>query len=245
MLPEFLLVLTLVVLATGVRWLLRRRDAAPLYRVGDTPLVPTPTWRPAPLKERWAGDPEQPVSFGYKCSWWAIRSESPARVIEALGLREARPVAWPEGVDRAHGGRGDGPAEVFVSPPIDGWVLVVGAPADFEEAIEERLGELARVSAALDTVVQVFGTHRVVEYHAWAWADRGTIVRAFAFEGDVLVSRGAPTATEVDLEVPLELTEEDAPGEDHVMAVAGGWSLDPQTLDEHAPVGRGWIGTWP
>lgn len=198
------------------------------------------------------------VAFGYQCGWLAIRGASPDRVIAALALDEVRPSGWPDGIAAAYEGG------VFVSPPADGWVLVVSTAlpdAGDDEHADEITPLVTALSRDLDATVQYFGTHRVVEYHAWAWAERGALVRAYAYAGEQGVTAldvGPPTPAEQALELRLfdERSPEAAddaywerddlryPDEDLVLAIAAAWSLDPKILDGRA-VADGWLGRWP
>ena len=45
-------------------------------------------------------------------------------------------------------------------------------------------GAMAALTRALDTDVQGFVSHRVVEQHAWMWARAGVMVRAFGYLGE-------------------------------------------------------------
>lgn len=182
---------------------------------------------------RWVrGD--RPMSFGYKCVWIAARAKTSIHVVQALGLKEPVPVAWADGIDAAYDGR------VFVAPPLDGWVLAAGTKfpdsgggdhpdraTPFVEALSQRCGE-----------VQYFGTHRVVEWHAWARAVNGTVTRKFSWigeRGEVLWNEGARTDAEREFHVGVEPDgSEDAqfPDEEHVLAIAARWGVGPGTLDD-------------
>src|SRR5262245_13351295 len=76
--------------------------------------------RPAPapvLDKEPVVQADSPVPFGYKCAWLAIKTDDPQAVVEALGLKNVRKIGWEKGIAAAYGG------EVFVTPPIKGWVL--------------------------------------------------------------------------------------------------------------------------
>jgi hypothetical protein len=53
---------------------------------------------------------DDPVPFGYKCSWLVIRSTDPQQVIDALGLVDTHPSGWHDGIEAAYSGN------VFVTP---------------------------------------------------------------------------------------------------------------------------------
>ena len=64
--------------------------------------------------------PDKPVSFGYKCAWYAMRTNDTDAVVAALRLDGVVASTWKEGVKAAYAGR------VFVTPPLGGWTLTAG-----------------------------------------------------------------------------------------------------------------------
>ncbi len=206
--------------------------------------------------------PDQPISFGYKCSWLAIKSEHPLDVVAALALRHVRLANWKSGIEAAYAG------EVFISPPLDGWILAVSrnfpwpGGAQFGDPCTPFLRPLAH----LFPEVQFLATHRVVETHAWARLVNGTILRQYAYSGEsgeILWNVGTPT----DEEVALLLKQEDRlrafwgpedvdaivtgdepflmPSESDVMRMAAVWSIDPSQLrDRNLGLSVGHVGAF-
>ena len=169
----------------------------------------------------------RPVTFGPKTGWIAVRGASAEAVTEVLGLREARPMSWDEGVEAGYQNG------VFVCPPVSGWVLAMGADMLHGQA------DIAGISRRLGTQVQIFRTHRVSEHHEWALADGGTVLRSLSTDDSGHQQSGEPTA----LERSLSVARADAMiSEDDVFAVAGGWSLDPTKFGEHRSDAA--TGTW-
>ena len=78
--------------------------------------------KPAEPKEI-STEPDGPVPFGYKTCWTAVRCEDPERVIAALKPRSRQAANWSTGLAAAYAE----PSVVFVSPCLDGFVLVIGA----------------------------------------------------------------------------------------------------------------------
>ena len=64
----------------------------------------------------------QPPQFAAKRSttWLAIKSGSVHAVQSALSLHNPKPCSWAEGLS------GDHEQSLFVSPPVAGWILVIG-----------------------------------------------------------------------------------------------------------------------
>ena len=192
------------------------------------------------VKEAIIVEADEPVPFGYKCMWFAIQTNEPKSVVAALGLTDVTPCGWKKGIAAAYNG------EAFVSPPVKGWVLVasfaLGTIADTQRG--DRFTPLMNALAKEFPDVQYFGTHRVVEYHGWARAVNGKVVRKHAFLGEngaTLWDEGAPTVEEKKLALPTKILQEQ-----DVFALAGAWSIDPTTLDMIPfEKGVGFLGSFP
>ena len=168
--------------------------------------------------------PDKPVPFGYKNSWLCIKANSPEEVIEKVGLKNPRVCNWRDGV---YGEKG-----TFVSPVLDGYVLVVNWGWDILDTDPARLGELAGKFSEL----QYFCTHRVSEYHAWVKYAGGEPVRGYCWCGDigeVLLNTGAVTPEEEELGLDKLLPDSGAdwdsyefPDEQNVLDIAAAWGID-------------------
>jgi hypothetical protein len=147
---------------------------------------------------------------------------------------------------------------------VNHWVFVVSynlPKPDWESGTEAWTLLLSSLSKSYGDA-QYFVTHRVVEYHAWVRFTEGKEVRAFAFLGEsgkTLADRGSKTAGELELGYDyLSHDSQDAmsesywarddvsfPDEDHVMEMAGKWSINPTLLEKSGlPRGVGWIGNF-
>jgi hypothetical protein len=183
------------------------------------------------LRERNPADAEQPIPFGPKTAWLALDTTDTEAVATALGLREARPATWAEGIDAAY------ESAVFVTPPLADWTLAVGTalfpPDRAEEFVKPLLEPLSRQFGD----AQYFCTHWDVELHIWARARQGRLVRGYGWLGQrslTLWDEGAPTKEERDL--GLRFLEGQSPtgtkpDENCVMQLADLWSIDPTNLD--------------
>jgi hypothetical protein len=150
--------------------------------------------------------PDRPVPFGYKQMWLALWDAEPSALAGALGLADVRPATWKEGIERSYESGYDATRrvwrkwlEIFVSPPVRGWTLVVGGigafpPIEHAEGVD-RLRDLSTRFGH----VQHFGTHRVSSYVAWAKARDGRVERAFAWADETLLDFGERTPEEVEL----------------------------------------------
>ena len=75
----------------------------------------------------------RPVPFGFKMAWPAGRADAPEAVIESLGMRNSSRSSWEDGVEALCSSTSVSEHPVFVTPSLDGWVLVA-SPRYFDEA---------------------------------------------------------------------------------------------------------------
>lgn len=199
--------------------------------------------------------PDRPMPFGYKMAWLSVASRDSAAVARCLELVNVEQANWRTGIWAAYEGR------LFATPPVRGWVLIVCFKlASLGDRNEASLISLLQSLSQQFGEAHYFGTHRVVDYHAWARYVNGAEIRAYAYlgeRGQTLVDRGAKTPGEIELNYQyfderLPLAETDGywdredltyPSESHVMEVAGKWSLNPTLLDENdSEPSTGWVG---
>lgn len=167
-----------------------------------------------------------PVPFGYKTAWIAVSSQDGLAVAQSLGLNQIEACSWAAGIQKAYDLRG-----VFITPPILGWTIAVGAVPDIEG--ELLLKNLESTSKDFHKAFY-FGTHRVVEYQAWAIAEEGKLLRVFAWLGDrgeFPYDLGERTTEEIEMETGVK-DFGCAPDEETVLELAARWVLDPRELEE-------------
>ena len=168
-------------------------------------------------------------------SWLAIRSRDMLAVQIALGLRNAKPCSWAEGLMTAR--------RLFIAPPVNGWTLVFGSglpdPGEDVDATFRFLRELSRKLGH----VQFFQAEPLLQHHAWVMAEFGRIVRAYAWAGATVWNQGVKTSAETALGVKCfgygetPVTDEWTVAEfivanvDKVSLIARRWSLDPAEID--------------
>jgi hypothetical protein len=193
------------------------------------------------------------AGFGYKTSWLAVRNRTCAEVADALSLQSRAELDWADGTDRAY------EYGVYVAAPLRGWVLAHGRRhlTAYGDASEPGFPDwLEQLSRALGEV-QFFATDRISEYHAWARARDGDLLRGYCYVGErneVALFRGDPTADERELGIGTRQTDPDCerwsddewdawsdttPSEGDVMEMAGRWSIDPSTIDDDMIPERG------
>ena len=190
--------------------------------------------------------PDQPINFGYKNQWLAIKSKDNEKIIKALRLQKVRACNWKEGVHFGY------TKEVFVTPEINGWTLVLGIDIlDLESDGTQEF--LKRISREFEEC-QLFLTHRNTEYHFWGLARQGNIKRLYSYFGEEgnLIIKGEATAIEHSLNLiktrlnsNSENITDNIPNEDTVMLIAENWSVNPSKIENYANVsGLGFIGKW-
>jgi hypothetical protein len=150
--------------------------------------------------------PDKPQSFGYKVNWFALKVSDSAAVLDALELAETTPTNWESGLAAVYDSQRND-ACVFVSPPIGGWVLAVSGwlpypTVETHHDIGRKFDDLfSRLMKRFEDV-QFFGSHRVVDFVAWARGLNGKPVRIFAWSGSdgaVLANIGEQTLEEAKL----------------------------------------------
>jgi hypothetical protein len=152
--------------------------------------------------------------------WLAVRTPDPAAVRAVLTA----------------------PDEFFISPQVNGWVIVTGpglpTPGDdvdgcfrFLEAASRRLGHL-----------QFFHMEKFSGHHAWAQMANGRVTRAYAWAGETIWNQGVPTAAEHGLGMnchgygehpgaePWTTNEQASANIEKIPLLAARWSLDPEIL---------------
>jgi hypothetical protein len=171
--------------------------------------------------------------FARPTSWLAVKASSLQAVQTAMGLQKTATSSWPEGL---RGGR------VFIMPPVNGWVLVMGPGLpEPEDDIDECFRWIIGLSRKLGQV-QYFSANPVVYHHAWVRAERGRIVRAYAWAGRTLWKQGVRTAAEKDLafhcpgycetvDDAILHNEDLASNVEKVPMLASRWSIDPAMID--------------
>lgn len=153
-------------------------------------------------------------------------------------MHNPKPCSWLEGF------AGDGEQKLFVSPPVSGWILVIGPalpdPGDDVDACFRFLVELSRKLGH----VQFFNGNVMLNQHAWVQAEAGRILRAYAWAGKTLWNQGATTPAENELALKCyDYTEAaDVPqfgspdpianNSEKVHLLAARWSIDPDDIDE-------------
>ncbi len=227
MLVPFGIVLTGAILFTisAVRWARERRFRNQLEKLDLTVFVSTSRVRQ--------------LLLDHPCTWLAVKTHNCKRVQRALGLHDATPCSWEEGLVEAQHHK------LFVSPPVNGWVLIVGSDLpEPDQDVDECFVFLRQLSRKLGHV-QYFSVNRVLNYHAWALVDDGQVFRAYAWAGETLWNQGQKTAAEKELDMSCyaygesgDITvfpkEPAVPNSEKINQLAARWSIDPMSITDNA-----------
>lgn len=169
--------------------------------------------QPSLAEARFDERPDSPEGFGYKTSWFAVRTGEPKRVAQTLGLTDLVRANWASGIAAAYSSnkKPDGEEYVFISPPAEGWVLVVGWAMPYPDRrlqgrnadIDSRFNAMFGALVKRFDEVQFFGSHRVVGFEAWARARGGRTERIFCYaDGEVYENLGPQSLVEKQLKFP-------------------------------------------
>lgn len=171
--------------------------------------------------------------------WVAIKSQRLASVQSALGLQKVKPCSWSEGLS--------GEQRLFIAPPVKGWILVFGSGLpDSSDDIDKCFRFVLNLSRRLGHV-QFFSASQILQHHAWVRAEKGRVIRAYAWAGRTLWAQGRPTRIESALGLKcLDYEEAVEPAffgqsdmlqanVDKVPLLAACWSLDPAEIEERCP----------
>lgn len=192
--------------------------------------------------------PDKPIGFGYKTDWFAIKSQDNKVVAEFLKISNIKVSNWKSGVEYGY------KKGTFITPSIDGWVLVLGIDIfDFPD-----IGIfLSRLSEKFEEC-QVFYNYRITDQYLWALAKDGKLVRFYSyFESKTEENIGELSSIEKSIdwfnipedkledEIFLEQSDIDFPTEEMVMKVAENWSINPTKIEEYFDIESfGLTGIW-
>lgn len=188
-------------------------------------------------------NPDLPVEFGYKCQWFAVKTNDTQAVLDALKLKNIQISNWRTGIDGAYEGY------YFISPAINGWTLVINSIMPDLSGTESPspLTVISDLSLSFGEACY-FGTHRVVEYHAWAKSINGKLVRAYGYlgeTGETIINQGEISKEELEnnlIFTDSDVEEPNLPDEEDVLFIAKKWTVDPQMENDNYQTGTGFIG---
>jgi hypothetical protein len=138
--------------------------------------------------------------------------------------------------------------ELFINPPLDGWIIVTGSrlprPGDDVDACFHFLVRLSRELGQ----VQLFMADAVKRHHAWVRAENGRITRAYAWANETIWNQGPRTLAEIELSMKCFDYGEGAEAEGwpkeeraganvaKVPALAARWGFYPAALEHNGGI---------
>ncbi|MEU2865791.1 hypothetical protein ACIQWL_48855 [Streptomyces mirabilis] len=159
-------------------------------------------------------------------SWLAVATVDQAELVKTLGLMDARETTWADGVeliDEVAHEEEEPFSTVVVTPPIQGWTLVVGPYFGLPYPQQTvHVTDLCRELSAQFGKAQLFFHSEQNDGEAWLIAERGRILRRWVSEYPEL-ALGEPFGVERRLLDAYGITgkpEDLAPDSD----LAGDWA---------------------
>lgn len=154
--------------------------------------------------------PDKPMNFPAQAVWFSVKSESALKVAQALGLTSVVITNWESGLDLAQENNC-----VFVTPPIDGWVLATGL--DLPKGNTSQ--SYKQVAQLLKGLSKDFGETYffagVMDYYCWAKSGNGAIQRLYAYSGNTEEFRSLGYQLGIERNYKLvEILPDDIPEED-------------------------------
>ncbi len=179
-----------------------------------------------------------PLPFPPPPRWLAIRSSNTVHLRTLLCMDDEPATSWSEALARCR------EPELFLSPPVQGWSLVIGASLpDPSHDIDRCHRFLTGLSAEIGEV-QFFATDRVLNVHTWARLRDGRVVRGYSWSGETQWNEGKVSLDERllglrsreygdEAEPPAygEVSPEQTNSE-RVILLARRWSIDPIAASE-------------
>ena len=141
--------------------------------------------------------------------------------------------------------------KVFVSPVINGCVLVIGyIPFGVKNSVKEELAVLDKIADKFDEMT-CFATQSTVDIHVWAKYVNGKLKRGYGWLGEsgvVYLNQGNPTPEEVRLGYDKLITDTDCDWEtaqfadtEHVFTMSKEWGISPDLSDVDGKEGTGFV----
>ncbi len=192
--------------------------------------------------------PDIPQPFVGFNGWLCIKGAAPQEVIKKLGLKNAQEANWESGIKAADEGFME---KVFVSPLINGCVLVLGyIPFGVRNSVDEELDILEKFADKFDEMT-CFSTQKTVAIHVWAKYVNGKLKRGYGWlgeSGEVYLNKGNLTPEEHKLGFAKLITDPDCdwdeviiPDTEHVFDIAKEWSISPDFSDVTVTESTGFV----
>lgn len=188
-----------------------------------------------------------PIMMNRPKTWLAVKSRNSEDVARSMDLVDLQTCTSSRGLNEAD------PDQIFVSPPVNGWIVVFGERLpDPQVDIDECFKFLSDMSERLGHV-QYFHGNQGLGHHAWVKLIERQVVRAYVWIGETAWNQGSPTIAEKKSGMRAfdYFHDDDAYSNweavrhnvEQLPLLASIWSIDPVVLfDMSVRVKPGWIG---
>ena len=186
-------------------------------------------------EEETRAEPDRPLPFAQMPGWLAVRAEDPEAVMALCGLQKRKSANWAGGLASV------GPGRCFVSPSVEGWVLLVG------EEVKRLDRRILEALSRRFSLAESFFAQEEQSLYGWVRFENGQCRRAYAMQGGALLfDEGELTAEEIALgfgRFPRREggSREDFPTGDSVLEIAAAWGFDPLMEGKTYPPSAGWL----
>jgi hypothetical protein len=107
-------------------------------------------------------EPTPPEPFGFKTGWIAVRTTDFKAVADSLPIRSQAAANWHDGIEASQKG-----GSIFITPPINGWICVVG---------DWAVGT-ARASTTVAAAAWMMGCGEGDRLQSWSKTNQGELLR--------------------------------------------------------------------
>jgi len=194
-----------------------------------------------------------PLLMSRPRTWLAIKSRNPEDVARSIGLKDPQPCVSGNALSKLE------QDHLFVSPPVNGWVIVVGDRLPNPESDIDRCFRFLAETSDRVGHVQYFHGNPTLGHHAWAKVIEREVARAYVWTGETTWNQGSTTIAEEksgmqcfdyfaneDEGSAYKLWETVRQNVEQLPLLASIWSVDPVALEEDAFRAKpGWVGRMP
>jgi hypothetical protein len=130
------------------------------------------------------------LAYPLPARWVLVRTSNTSLLRSILGVTDDPQPHWGDALSRIRERR------LFVSAPVDGWTLVIGAGIpDPVTDVDQTYRFLVDLSRDIGEV-QFYQVDRVLNFHAWARLREGRVARGYVWAGQTLWNEGRMTLEE-------------------------------------------------
>ena len=186
-------------------------------------------------------------------TWMAVKSRNPEDVARSIGLHEPRLCAVGNALSGLEADL------LFVSPPVNGWVIVMGDRLPGPDSDIDRCFRFLTETSERVGHVQYFHGNPMLGHHAWAKVIERQVSRAYVWTGETTWNQGETSIGEQkcgmhsfdyfaddDEESAYQLWEIVRQNVEQLPLLASIWSVDPVALEDEAMRTKpGWVGRMP